>query len=348
MKLPYWARAAQAALAGIGRLPLGVQQRLGGRPVRIDGQQLHAELQFPLRLVNATSKRAHDDTAVQEGRELLAFSAALFGGKPAPVDLESVTIPSPRGSINARLYRPAGRRPARLLVYFHGGGWVLGGLDDDAEPLCAFLAEQADVTVLSVDYRLAPEHRFPAAAEDAVSAYRWAVAQTASLGIDPSAIAVGGISAGGNLAAVVSQAVAGEDLQQPVLQVLVVPVTDVSTKHRSYELFGEGFALTEADMDWFKDTYLNDPEEALDPRVSPLLTDDLSGLPPAYVAVAGFDPLRDEGIAYAERLREAGVPTELRVHTGLIHSFAGILGVGRAGRAAAQEIADAIRQGFDK
>ncbi|MDT7776721.1 MAG: acetyl esterase [Pseudonocardiales bacterium] len=155
-----------------------------------------------------------------------------------------------------------------------------------------------------------------------------------------------GDSAGGNLAAVVAHTTARAGEQAPALQVLIVPVTDLSTKHPSFRHFGDGYFLTDKHMDWYTDQYLTDPAQALDPRVSPLLAEDLSGLPTAYVAVAGFDPLRDEGIAYAQRLRDAGVQTVLRVHTGLIHPFSAALGAGRACAEATLEIATAIRFGL--
>lgn len=322
-----------------------MQRLLGGKPVRIDGQELHPEIQFIMRMLNAVPGTDFATLPVAEARAVIDLEASLFGGKLPPSDIDNITIPTDDGSINARLYRPPGTRPAGLVVYFHGGGWVLGSLDSH-DAICAFLAHEADVTVMAVDYRLAPEHPFPAGVNDAIAAFRHCVANADELGIDPTAIAVAGDSAGGNLSAVVAQATTATGEQGPALQVLVVPVTDLSTKHTSYQLFSDGFFLTEAHMDWYKDHYLTDPSQALDPRVSPLLADDLTGLPPAYVAIAGFDPLRDEGIAYARRLKQAGVTTVLRVHTGLIHPFIGVLGAGKTGRAADLEIAAAIRFGL--
>ena len=237
-----------------------------------------------------------------------------------------------------------------LLVYFHGGGWVLGSHhthDAVARALCA----GGEVAVLNVDYRLAPEHVFPAAVDDAVAAFRWAHAHADALGIDPNRIAVGGDSAGGNLAAVVAQECARVGGPQPAWQMLFVPVTDLTLpRSRSYELFSEGYFLTRANMDWYEANYLGggtlpDDVDAMrrDPRVSPLLADDLGqlaerGLAPAYVAVAGFDPLRDEGNAYARKLSDAGVATTLRVHTDAVHPFINILATDLGRRCMAEAI----------
>jgi acetyl esterase len=338
-------RLSRMALKTLGGAPRWARRLIGGRPIVVDGQRLHPEIQLVTRLLNAAPGEDLADLPVERGRAVLDNEASIFGGRPRPCDIESITIPTDTGSIPARLYRPRGTRPADLVVYFHGGGWVLGSLDSH-NSACSFLAERAEVCVLSVGYRLAPEHPFPAGVDDAVTAFRFAVQHAAELGVDPSTLAVAGDSAGGNLAAVVAQTTARTGEQAPALQVLIVPVTDLSTKHPSYRYFGDGYFLTDRHMDWYKDQYLTDAGQALDPRVSPLLAEDLSGLPPAYVAVAGFDPLRDEGIAYAHRLRDAGVQTVLRVHTGLIHPFSAALGAGRACAEATLEIATAIRFGL--
>jgi acetyl esterase len=338
-------RLSRLALKALGAAPGWAQRLIGGRSIVIDGQRLHPEIQLVTRLLNAASGEDLADLPVARGRAVLDLEASIFGGKPRPCDIESITIPTDDGSVPARLYRPRGTRPAGLVVYFHGGGWVLGSLDSH-DAACSFLADRADVCVMSVGYRLAPEHPFPAGVNDAVAAFRFAVRHAADLGVDPAAIAVAGDSAGGNLAAVVAHTTARAGEQAPALQVLIVPVTDLSTKHSSYRHFGDGYFLTDRHMDWYRDQYLTDPAQALDPRVSPLLAEDLSGLPTAYVAVAGFDPLRDEGIAYAQRLRDAGVQTVLRVHTGLIHPFSAALGAGRACAEATLEIATAIRFGL--
>ncbi len=345
-KHPAQERIARRLMHVLGALPTGMQRAIGGKPIRIDGQQLNTEVQMALRLLNLTAGETFETKPLEQGRAELTAEAWVFGDALPVDEVRDMTIPGPAGSLPARLYRPAGiDEPSALLVYFHGGGWVLGDLAV-SDSACRFLAVHAGLAVLSVDYRLAPENPFPAAVEDAVAAFRWAVAQASTLGVDPTAIGVGGESAGGNLAAVVSQVTTTEPGPAPAFQLLFFPVTDLSTKHRSYQLFSTGFFLTEAQMDWYKQRYLSDPADALDPRVSPLLADDVSGLPPAYVAVAGFDPLRDEGEAYAHRLKEAGVPTTLRRHSGLIHAIINATGVGHAGKDALLEAAGALRVGL--
>jgi acetyl esterase len=201
--------------------------------------------------------------------------------------------------------------------------------------------------VIAFDYRLSPEHPFPAAVDDAREALRWAQANAASLGADPARVGVAGDSAGGNLAAVVSQLASRDGGPAPSVQLLIYPVVDFTTRRRSRELFGEGFLLSNREMDWFEDNYLG-PERAQagDPRASPLLADDLSGLPPALIVTAAFDPLRDEGEEYARALRKAGTPVLLRRFPGLIHGFIGAVGVSRICQDAVVEIAGATRAMF--
>jgi acetyl esterase len=231
------------------------------------------------------------------------------------------------------------------LVFFHGGGWTIGDLDTH-DVVCRQLALGARCAVFSVDYRLAPEHPFPAAVEDCFSATRFIFDHAEKIRIDPDRIAVGGDSAGGNLAAVVSQLAVAEGGPVPAFTWSLYPVTDLSVKRDSYRLFSEGYVLTEEQMDWYRTHYLQDEHAALDPRASPLLADDLAGLPPAYVATAGFDPLRDEGEEYARRLRDAGVPVTLRRHAGLVHGFLNAVGSTRFGRIAMQEAVGALRVGL--
>ena len=213
--------------------------------------------------------------------------------------------------LRARHYappEPGGPHP--LLVFYHGGGFLYGDLDTH-DGACRILCRHAGAHVLAVDYRLAPEHRFPAAVDDAYAALRWAFANAARLGADPDRIGVGGDSAGGNLAAVTSQLAARDGGPAPALQLLIYPATDMTTRHRSRELFREGFLLTDPEMDWYTDNYLGTARtDAGDPRVSPLLAEDLSGLAPAFIVTAAFDPLRDEGEAYARALQAGGHPRD--------------------------------------
>ena len=346
---PMVLRAERQVLRLLGALPERVQRRLAGAPVRIDGQQLRPEVQVALRLMKVAAGKTFEQLPLAEGRAQISAEAWVFGDEPPVDSVAEITIPGADGTmIPGRVYRPSGLPDnAAILVYFHGGGWVLGGLDA-ADSACRVLANHAGIAVLSVDYRLAPEHPFPAAIDDALAAFRHVVADAADLRIDPSRIAVGGESAGGNIAAVLAR-IATVDPNvgsPPAFQLLFMPVTDLSKKHRSYELFADGFFLTDAQMDWYKARYLGDPAQAADPRVSPLLAEDLSGLPPAYIVTAGFDPLRDEGEAYARRLADAHVPTAHRRLDGCIHGIVNATGASAAARDALVEAAGALRVGL--
>jgi acetyl esterase len=234
------------------------------------------------------------------------------------------------GALGGRLYVPAhgrARDPGPGLVWFHGGGFVLGSLDSH-DGICRAIASRAGIVVLAVDYRLAPEHPFPAAVEDGIAATRWVFANARGLGLDPRRVAVGGDSAGGNLSAVVAQALR-KDALRPAYQLLIYPATDLTRAFPSHKLFREGLLLPEDTIDWFLAAYAPDPATHTDPRASPLFADDLAGLPPAMVITAGFDPLRDEGDAYAEKLRAAGVDVEHVRATGMVHGFMSMAGAVR-------------------
>jgi acetyl esterase/lipase len=328
------ARAEAAMARALLGLPEPVVRRLAGKPIEVDGQRMEPDAQLLLRLRNLASNPAYEELPLADARRTLDEDAAAVRGKLIPVaevrDLEVA-------GLRARLYVPELERGG-LLVYFHGGGWVLGSLDSHEQP-CRFLAREGGVRVLSVDYRLAPEAKFPAAVEDGLAAFAWAREHAGELGIDPGRIGVGGDSAGGNISAVVAHLAE----PKPALALLVYPVCDVSKKHESYRLFGEGFFLTERNMDWYRTNYLPDDEAGLDPRASPLLADDLSGLPRTYVVIAGFDALRDEGLAYARRLEDAGVDVELAFHPGLFHGCVNTTGVGRTSAAAMHEAAEVLK-----
>jgi acetyl esterase len=284
---------------------------------------------------------------VDEAREERRREAEVVGGRPPlPMErVEPVEIPGLGGTIGGRLYVPLEPSPAGLLVYFHGGGWVIGDLETHDRP-CRFLAHHAGVQVLAIDYRLAPEHPFPAAAEDALAAYAWASANAARFGVEPGRIGVGGDSAGANLGAVTCLLARDEGVPPPAIQLLIYPVTDCSQELPSRRTFREGFLLTRRDMDWFEDRYLPPGIDRSDPRVSVLQAEDLSGLPPAYLATAGFDPLRDEGEAYALRMRDAGVRVALRRHPGLVHTYANLTAICPSARHAMLEAAAALRAGL--
>ena len=246
---------------------------------------------------------------------------------PEPPELAAVrdvAIPAPHGAIPARLYEPKKLRTANVLasglVFFHGGGWVIGDLDSH-DVVCRQLAHEGESIVISVDYRLAPEHKFPAAVEDAITATQWVATNAADLGIDAARLCVGGDSAGGNLAAVV--AIAARDGNGPALsgQVLIYPATDFAMTHPSHSEPQTSILLTHSVIRWFRDHYLNGAADVNDWRASPARATTLIGLPPAYVLTAGADPLRDEGNDYAQRLREAGVAVTHRSLPGQFHGF---------------------------
>jgi acetyl esterase len=272
----------------------------------------------------------------------------IVGGPQLPLPrLEDITIPGAGGPIGARVYSavPTKASPPPLIVYYHGGGWVIGDLETH-DSICRFLARHAGCTIVSVDYRLAPENPFPAAVEDAVDAFRWACEEATALGADPSRVAVSGDSAGGDLAAVVSLLTRDDDGPKPAMQALLYPVTDAIGGQESRRVYADGFLLTAADMGWYEGHYLQGANADTDPRASVLRADDLSGLPPAYVCTAGMDPLRDEGEAYAQRLRDAGNRVAQRRHPGLVHTFANMTGISRTARGAMHELAGALRMGL--
>lgn len=340
-------RLERAAIRGFARLPRRTVQRLGANaPVNRDGERLAPEIAAALGVLNRIPGSDFSTKPLGAARRQIEEEALVFADTFPPFAVEEdLLIPAPHGTIPATRYRAKAGDSRGLVVYFHGGGWVLGSRVS-TDSAVRFLALHAGVDVLSVDYRLAPEHPFPAAIDDGLAAWDFAVAQAPAWGLDPARIVVGGDSAGGNISAVLALELRGAAVE-PCLQLLFFPVTDLSTKHPSYEEFRDGFFLTERQMDWYRERYLADPADALDPRVSPLLAEDLTGAAPAYVAVAGFDPLRDEGIAYARRLEEAGVPTELAREGDLIHAFINITGVSprahEATRRAAQAIEKAVK-----
>ena len=316
--------ANKAGIKVIPHLPAVLKRLLsGGRAITIDGNTLDPSLQLTLaaqRAAGQTGLMIADDPIVTRHQTRLT-AAALDSPELHVAATAAVSIPGPAGVIPARHYRPAGDGPAPLLVYYHGGGFVFGDLDVFDAP-CRLICRDAGVHVLSVDYRLAPEHKAPAAFDDGYAAYLWALEHAEELGADPGLVAVGGDSAGGNLAAVIAQRARDAGDPQPALQWLIYPVTDWRGQTRSRTLFAERFLLTKHDLDLFTEAFVTGSGlDVTDPRVSPLLANDLAGLPPALVITAGFDPLRDEGEQYAAKLRAAGVAVDVRRMDSMIHAF---------------------------
>ncbi len=333
-------------LRAISRMPDRVKRLLlGGHSITIDGNTLDTTLALALAASRLSGREglilSEDPTTA---RTRLDAVGARFPRVDAEVTTSDLTVAGPGGEIPTVHIRPkVAADGAPLLVFYHGGGFVVGGYETHGN-LCEVISDRAGVHVLFVDYRLAPEHKAPAAVDDAYAAYRWAVDHAKELGADASRVAVGGDSAGGNLAAVVSQRARDEDAAAPALQLLLYPVTNFASQTRSYGLFATGFFLRRWDMEFCRARYISDSGvDPADPMVSPLLAEDLSGLPPAILITAGFDPLRDEGRLYAEALRSAGVPVDLREYGSLIHAFPNFFGLGGAAAEATYEIIAALR-----
>jgi acetyl esterase len=300
-------------------------------------------------IASAAGGRPVEHMTVPESRDALEQRVHLTGGTPEPVDqVISSEVPGPAGPIAVRVYVPAGRS-ARLqmpgLVFFHGGGWVRGSLQSH-DILCRSLANGGGCIVVSVDYRMAPEHRFPAAIDDAVAATRWVAEHAAEIGVDPARLAVGGDSAGGNLAAAVALVLRDAGGPPLVHQLLIYPVTNYRFDTPSYADNAEGYMLTREAMRYYWRLYLPDEAAGDDQRASPLRARDLSRLPPAMVLTAEFDPLRDEGRAYADRLEASGTPVVYREYAGMVHGFVTSAGVLDAGKQAVRDVSAELRSAF--
>jgi len=331
-------RAEALALKTVLALPQPIQRLAAGRALVREGQTLATEHQLTMRLMRMSGEPSLESLPIPEARRLLRRQTRLAGGDQPIGAVRDLPV----GDRNGRLYVPTGATsPGPLMVFFHGGGFIYGDLDTH-DPACRFFAEHSGVRVLSVDYRLAPEHPFPAAHDDCVASYRWVVEHAESLGADSARLAVGGDSAGGALAATTALAAAREDLPL-AFQLLIYPMTDLRGGSDSRQAFNRRLIITQEFMDLSDECYLATAADITDPRASPLLNDVPDGLAPAYVVTAGFDPLRDEGEAYARMLADAGVPIELRRFPEHIHGFIHVVGVGRSGRASMVEIADRLR-----
>ncbi len=324
----------------------GAQRRLAGRPVVIEGNELSVQAQLMLRLQRWVREPALESLPMQHSRVMTGRQAAIVGGHHPVGRVEDRTVGGAEGDLPARLYVPRaglGDERAPLAVFFHGGGMVRGDIESH-DAVCRFLCEQAGVRVLSVDYRLAPEHPFPAGTDDAFAAVRWVSERPAEYGADPARLAVAGDSAGGHLAASAAIRAAQEGVPL-AFQLLIYPMTQLGNDFPSRTRFAEGFFLTKDFMDQAEEMYLagGDPT---DPAGSVLLAEIPDGLAPAYLCTAGFDPLRDEGNAYAEKLAAAGVSIEHEVFGDHIHAFANLLAVEGPAMDHMRRIAAALRNGL--
>lgn len=308
--------------------------------------KLNPNVRLLLEAIAAQGGPPLETLPVAEARKLAVESMKPVEGTREPLrSVENLRIPGPQSEIPIRVYTPDAPAPCPALVYFHGGGWVLCDLDTH-DVICSAIAHRAGAVVVSVDYRLAPEHRFPAAVVDCYAATAWVASHAEQLGIDARRISVGGDSAGGNLAAVV--ALKSRDEKGPAIakQVMVYPVTDLSSFDTpSYREFAEDHQLTRKEMEWFRDEYLSNISDASHPHASPLLAKDLRGLPPALIITAECDPLRDEGEAYGKRLADAGVRVTCTRYAGMIHPFFSMSGALPQGLEAIEQVAASLREG---
>jgi acetyl esterase len=325
-------------------LPAQIQVRLSGRPpVVVDGSPLYPEMQLLLALQARWRPAQRSYRTAETSRLEFQHDAATIAGPPIPLGaINDISIDAGDRVIPARHYAPAGTGPRPLLVYYHGGGFVIGDIETH-DTVCRRFCRDGEMHVLSIDYRLAPEHPFPAAVDDAVAAFRWAVANAGRLGALPDKVAVGGDSAGGNLAAVVAQKELADGRPAPCAQMLLYPTVDRVTERPSLELFANGFLLSRNDLSWLHLQYTGTTIPSRNAAQNPIFADNLSGLAPAVVATAGYDMLRDEGEAYAAALKEAGVPVILRRFDGLLHGFCNMATFSPASDASLREIIAAAR-----
>jgi acetyl esterase len=317
---------------------------LEGHRISADGRTMEPKAQIVGEFVKSIRVPGHYPPLPELRQQLVTMVQLMDEPAPALPRLEDVSIPGPAGDLRARLYGPqaAGHAPLPALVYFHGGGWVQGDLVTH-NGLCARLALWSGAIVVAIDYRLAPEHKFPAAVDDCLAAYRWVRQAGGRLGIDTTRVAVGGDSAGGNLSAVVSQQATE---RRPSFQVLIYPALDFANDTPSHRSMVEAHVIPRERIEWYMRQYLRGDADIADPRASPLRARDFSGLPPAYIMCGGFDPLRDEAARYAERLRAAGVAVEHKEWSGQIHACVSLTKAIPQGLAATREIADYMRRQF--
>ena len=337
--------------ARLVRLPLPVIWALGARrPVVIDGNRLDPRVAFALALMERAGRPPlHRLPAPQARREYLGLKAVFEGEVPPLPYVEDSTIPGPEGDITVRIYKAGPQEPPPpIVVYFHGGGGVIGSLDTH-DVVCRRLTLASRCTIVSVDYALAPEDPFPQGLADAIAAFRYVRDHADRFGGEPGSgsVAVGGDSMGGCLATVVAKTTLEDEAGPPCFQLLIYPLTDATAQTRSRRLFEHGFLLTGTMIRWFETTYLAGADPS-DPRASPLLFDSLEGMPPALVVTAGFDPLRDEGQAYAQRLEQAGVQVSHHCYTEHVHGFAQMSGAIESARVALQDVGARLQRALQQ
>ncbi len=343
-------RIRKVLLQILMRLPRPLIVWIAGRPREAGGERLdlHCHWLSYWIMTGGGPQEVSPSGLLRARTDWVFIAGALSGGFPGAVRWEDRRIPGPDGgTVPVRVYRPPASRPLPVVVYFHGGGWVLGCLDS-YHGFCGQLAAEAECIVVSVGYRLAPEHRFPAAVDDAQHAYQWVREHAEDLGGDPDRLVASGDSVGSSLAVAVTQAAkrVGEPL--PYLQFLLYPVLDVTLKTAPLDPRGEGIFITGQRMQWFRDTYLRSALDREDPRVSPLLHDDFDALPPTLVVSAGFDPLQHQGTAYVRRLRQAGNrEVEFVCYPGLIHGFLHFRAMVPAARPTFQDVMRRLREKLD-
>lgn len=340
----------QATLAKlILKLPEGwLVKMAGGKPVELGGRTLDPHFQF---LAHGAAKQPPmSSLSARDGRAASAAGLAMFAAPAEPgVTWSDFTIPAeqPKRDIPVRLYTPADQDgTAPMMAFFHFGGGVIGDLET-CHAFCSMIAKMARCPVLSVDYRLAPEHKWPAGLNDCQAAYEWALANAEAHGAPAGQAAIGGDSMGGNFAAIIAQHTRREGMPPPVLQLLIYPAVDISEHTGSHATYGESYPLSTETMEWFMGHYVPEGTDPADLRLSPAQEMNLEGLAPAIVVTAGFDPLVDEGEAYAKRLDAAGVETLYRCYDRLAHGFTAFTGVSPAADTACREIAEMVATAYN-
>jgi len=363
----YTSRRRFVKLAGVGAAALAVGGALvqptsifaaqgagtGAHNLTLNATAPNAQMQAVLDELAALGPLPLETTTPDVARQLPTATDAVLAvlskqSKPVvePVaKVEHKIIPGPGGQLLVRIYTPQGNAPFPVLVYFHGGGWVIANLDT-YDGSCRAITNAAKCVTVSVAYRMAPEHRFPAAVNDAYAAYQWVLANASSIGGDPNRVAIGGESAGGNLAAVTTLKARNNGIKLPIYQMLIYPVTDFTSMTPSLQENANAKPLSTPVLKWFGSYYLNSPADATNPDASPLLASTLRGLPPATVVTADIDPLRDQGEAYKTRMLEAGVAVSGARYTGVTHEFFGMAAVVDTAKQALNDTAYNLRKAF--